>query len=107
MAACLCSYHKLHGFRFEIEFEEKTGPVPREQFHVWSFQGFSARVRAKWKHSIEILTSNGIVGGSGSPQNATPFEGKGGGKCKGKHQHKGKAKGKHAGKGRGGKHKGK
>jgi hypothetical protein len=103
MAACLCSYHKLYGYRFEVEFEEKTGPVPREQFHVWSFQGFSARVRATRKHSIEILTSSGIVGGAASTQNATPFESKGGGKNKGKHQHKGKAKGK----GRGGKHKGK
>jgi hypothetical protein len=78
MDAALFSYHGKHGWRYDIEFDkvepsETNGELPPHP-HTISYQGWRAAVRAKRKHSIEILTTEGIVGGD----NKVKGKGKGG-----------------------------
>jgi hypothetical protein len=85
--AVLFSWHPVHGWRFTAEFEDLPEGItisPGDE-HNWSYLGHRCIIRATRKHSIEVLTSEGIIGGSS----------KGKGKSKaGQKKSKGKGKGK-------------
>jgi hypothetical protein len=81
MDAALFSWHGKHGWRYSLEFDKvepsENGEMPQNP-HTISYQGWRATVRAVRKHSIEILTTDGIVGGDAKLKGKG--KGKGGGK---------------------------
>jgi hypothetical protein len=82
--AVLFSWHPLHGWRFTAEFDELSQgiTISSGDEHNWSYLGHRCIIRAARKHSIEVLTTEGITGGT------TKGKGK-----SGKNKHKGKGKG--------------
>jgi hypothetical protein len=82
MDAALFSWHGKHGWRYSLEFDKvepsENGEMPQNP-HTISYEGWRATVRAVRKHSIEILTTDGIVGGDAK------LKGKGKGKGGKKH----------------------
>jgi hypothetical protein len=87
--AVLFSWHPVHGWRFVAEFDdlpEGTTISPGDE-HNWSYLGHRCIIRATRKHSIEVLTTEGIVGGfsKGKGKNkAGQQKAKGKGKGRGK-----------------------
>jgi hypothetical protein len=67
MDAALFSYHGKHGWRYDIEWEQvelgEEGSPPPQNPHTISDQGWRATIRANRKHSIEIITTDGVLGG--------------------------------------------
>jgi hypothetical protein len=68
MDAAMFSWHGCHGWRYSLEFDKveppEDGSTPANP-HTISYEGWRASVRANRKHSIEILTTEGVVGGEG------------------------------------------
>jgi hypothetical protein len=68
MDSAMFSWHGRHGWRYSLEFDKvealEDGTMPPDP-HTISYEGWRATVRANRKHSIEILTSEGVVGGEG------------------------------------------
>jgi hypothetical protein len=66
--SAMFSWHGRHGWRYTLEFDKveapEDGAMPPDP-HTISYEGWRATVRANRKHSIEILTSDGVVGGEG------------------------------------------
>jgi hypothetical protein len=83
--AVLFSWHPVHEWRFTVEFDELAQgiTISAGDEHNWSYLGHRCIIRASRKHSIEVLTTEGITGGTN----------KGKGKS-GKNKYKGKGKGK-------------
>jgi hypothetical protein len=68
MDSAMFSWHGRHGWRYSLEFDKveplEDGTMPADP-HTISYEGWRATVRANRKHSIEILTTEGVVGGEG------------------------------------------
>jgi hypothetical protein len=82
--AALFSWHPVHEWRFTLEFDELPEgiTISAGDEHNWSYLGHRCILRASRKHSIEVLTTEGITGGTNKGKGKS-------GKNKGKGQGKG------------------
>jgi hypothetical protein len=55
--AALFSHHTKNGYRFELSWEEIAKEPPTTEPHNVSFLRYKVSIRAKNKHSIEILAT--------------------------------------------------
>jgi hypothetical protein len=55
--AALFSYHTKNGYRFELSWEEVAKDPPTTEPHNVSFLYYKVSIRAKNKHSIEIMSA--------------------------------------------------
>jgi hypothetical protein len=55
--AALFSYHTKNGYRFELSWEEVAKEPPTTEPHNVSFLYYKVSIRAKHKHSIEIMAA--------------------------------------------------